>query len=135
MEVKMSETEFTKEELDALKKATEKLLIGEEEADANFPKFDPIEFASHQYDEIFNNQAFLDAPVELVFMVSCNVLNKNTKGEIISTSQAVVENYHIPLNNGKQAELCIQKFFDKFKGNLQSSASETLSDNVEKETK
>lgn len=131
----MPEAELTNEELEALKKATEKLFIGDEEIDANFPKFDPIEFASHQYDEIFNNQAFLDAPVELVFMVSCSVLNKNPKGEIISTSQAVTENYHIPLSNGKQAELCIQKFFDKFKGDLESSAKETFSDKVEEKEK
>ncbi len=127
-------TNLTDEELEALKKITEKLLIDNKQFEENFPpQFDPLEYSKTQYKEIFDKQAFLDAPVELVFMVSCNVLNKNNKGEIISTSQAVLENYYIPLNNENQAKACIDKFFSKFKGDLQTAAQETVSNDTTKE--
>jgi hypothetical protein len=123
-------TNLTPEEIDAIKNLTSTLFENDGEMDGQ--KFiDPLEVSKNQYNEIFNDRAMLDCPTELVFVVACNVMNKNNLGEIVSTEQVVMRNYHIPLNNKTQALSCVDRFFDKFHEKIQEAATETIKQNKE----
>jgi hypothetical protein len=85
------------------------------------------EQSANQYAGLFEeSEALLDCPVELVFTISCNVLNKNQKGELINSEKVIVKNYHVPLNNKKEVERYIEGFFNKFHDRMEKQANETV---------
>lgn len=84
-----------------------------------------FEESSQQYAGLFQkDEALLDSPVELIFTISCNVLNKNQKGEIENTDKVLIKNYHVPLDNKKEVERYIEGFFNKFHDKMDQQARE-----------
>lgn len=97
-------------------------------------QFDPEKLAEEaendqegQYSEIFESeQPLLDCPVEIVFHVTCNVLNKNQKGELINSEKVIMKNYHAALDNKSQVERYVEGFFNKFHQKMEEQANETI---------
>lgn len=86
-----------------------------------------FEESATQYAGLFEkDQSLLDCPVELVFTISCNVLNKNQKGELENTDKVFIKHYHVPLDNKKQVERYVEGFFNKFHDKMEQQANETF---------
>lgn len=95
-----------------------------------------FEESSQQYAGLFQkDEALLDSPVELVFTISCNVLNKNQKGEIENTDKVLIKNYHVPLDNKKEVERYIEGFFNKFHDKMDQQASEIFEEKEKEASK
>lgn len=95
-----------------------------------------FEESSKQYAGLFeSDQSLLDSPVELVFVLTCNVLNKNQKGEIENTEKVLVKNYHVPLNNKQEVERYIEGFFNKFHDKMEQQANEMYPEENKEEKK
>jgi len=85
--------------------------------------------SENQYSGLFSqDEPLLDSPVEMVFTVTCNVLNKNQKGEVENSEKVIVKNYHVPLENKKQVERYIEGFFNKFHEKMEKQAQEIIND-------
>lgn len=116
---------LSKEDMDALMGMYEKIMSTP--VDPDKLEQEGLEESKNQYAGLFENkEPLLDSPVELVFTVSCNVLNKNTKGEVIGTDQVLVKYYHVPLNNKKEVERYIEGFFNKFHDRMEKQADESI---------
>lgn len=87
------------------------------------------EASENQYGGLFGqDEPLLDSPVEMVFTITCNVLNKNQKGEVENSEKVIVKNYHVPLENKKQVERYIEGFFNKFHEKMEKQAQEIIND-------
>jgi hypothetical protein len=85
--------------------------------------------SKNQYAGLFNeDESLLDCPVEMIFTVTCNVLNKNQKGEIESSEKVIVKTYHVPLDNKKEVERYVEGFFNKFHEKMEQQAEEIIKD-------
>jgi hypothetical protein len=84
------------------------------------------EYAEEQYKSIMGNEALLDSPVELIFVINCVVLNKNDSGEVVSHDQILNKNYHVPLLNKQQVKEYIEGFFRKFQTSATQQVQETI---------
>lgn len=90
--------------------------------------------SAKQYAGLFEeSESLVDAPVELIFTISCNVLNKNQKGEIENTEKVLIKNYHVPLDNKKQVERYVEGFFNKFHDKMDQQANEIFSEEEKKD--
>lgn len=116
---------LSQEEMDALMGMFNKMMSTE--IDPNALEEQAYEQSENQYAGLFSqDEPLLDSPVEMIFTVTCNVLNKNQKGEVQNSEKVIVKTYHVPLQNKTEVERYIEGFFNKFHEKMEQQAAETV---------
>ena len=112
---------LTPKEKEDLEKIQNKLI----EAFSNTEKKDyddALNFRSRE--ELVTPAKITDAPKEIIFMLKVIVTETNAEGEPVRTLDVLEQNYHIPVMPGKEHNIYVEKFLEKFRSKLQEACGE-----------
>lgn len=105
--------------------------------DINYPEIsdqdmqsiiDQIEDIKHRQNISNETHKLSDAPAEIVFNITANVVEQNEQEENIRSKQICTKYYHIPIPSGADHNIFMNTFFNFLENNLASAATQAYNE-------